>query len=373
MSSAQGTVRSRRGRGLCVAVVAAASPVGAAVTRALVHQMRSGEGVARVVAVDQQRGDVEGAVWRVADAADPLVLRALAGADVVVLPATPADLGSALLADPTQRRAVAVRTAQAVSTAAAAVGARRLVGITSAMAYGALPDNPVPLEEDGPLRAAPDGGLVGDVLEVERVLERAARTHPGLPVAVLRPAALVGPGVDTVVTRHFEAPRLLVLREASTRWQFCHVDDLATAVVTVVTQGLAGSMTVGSPGSLSQEDVERISGMRRVELPSALAVATAERLHRVGALPMPASDLSYVAYPWVVPSTRLLAVGWRPVLDNETCLGVLLEEVRGRHALAARRVNGRDVATVGAAGAAVALIGTAAVWRQARSRSGRRP
>ncbi|MBX9243581.1 nucleoside-diphosphate sugar epimerase, partial [Actinotalea ferrariae] len=32
-----------------------------------------------------------------------------------------------------------------------------------------------------------------------------------------------------------------------------------------------------------------------------------------------------------------------------------------------RQVDGRDVA-LGAAGAAVALLGTAAVWRQARSR-----
>jgi hypothetical protein len=74
-----------------------------------------------------------------------------------------------------------------------------------------------------------------------------------------------------------------------------------------------------------------------------------------------------VVHPWVVGSATLRAAGWTARYDNETCLGVLLAEVRGRRALAARRVDRKDAA-VGAAGAAVAIVGTAAVWRQARSR-----
>ncbi len=169
------------------------------------------------------------------------------------------------------------------------------------------------------------------------------------------------------MTRHFEAPRLLVLRDDRMAWQFCHVDDLASAVALTVAERLEGPLTVGSLGAMNGRTVEQLSGMRRVELPSALAFATAERLHRVGVLPMPAADLSYVVHPWVVGSTRLRAAGWAPVFDNETCLGVLLEQVRGRRALASRRVDRVDAA-VGAAGAAVAVVGTAALWRQARAR-----
>jgi nucleoside-diphosphate-sugar epimerase len=213
----------------------------------------------------------------------------------------------------------------------------------------------------------PDDGLVGDLIEVEQVAASAIRSHPALTVTTVRPAALVGVGVDTVVTRHFEAPRLLTLRDDRMAWQFCHVDDLATAVATCVTAGIAGPVTVGSPGALNQLAVEGVTGMRRIELPSALAFSTAERLHRVGVLPTPASDLSYVVHPWVVGSSRLREAGWVARYDNETCLGVVMKEVRGRSALAARRVGGKDAA-LGAAGAAVAVVGTAAVWRQARAR-----
>jgi hypothetical protein len=138
-------------------------------------------------------------------------------------------------------------------------------------------------------------------------------------------------------------------------------------VATAATAGLDGALTVACEGALLQADVERLSGMRRVELPATLAFGTAERLHRVGVLPAPASELAYVVHPWVVSAHRLREYGWSPTYDNETCLGVLLEQVNGHHALGARRLDRKDAA-LGAAGAAVALVGTAAVLRRRRRR-----
>jgi nucleoside-diphosphate-sugar epimerase len=353
-----------RPRRRTVAVVGAADPLGTAVTEALLA--RQPDAVGRVLALDVERGPA-GATWRVGPVDLPSVADRLRGADVVVLLAAAADLAVALAQPPAERRDRAVRRAQAVATGAAAVGARRLVAVTSAMVLGAAADNPVPLPDDAPIGALPDVGIVGDLLEVEQVLARVPGSHPGVSLTVLRPAALVGPGVDTVVTRHFEAPRLLLVRDALTRWQFCHTADLAEAVVTAALSDLDGALTVGCPGSLDQAEVEQLSGMRCVELPAALALRTAERLHRVGLLPTPASDLAYVLYPWVVSAQRLTEAGWAPVHDNESCLRELLEQVRGHHAVAARRLDRKDAA-LGAAGAAVALVGTAAIVRRRRRR-----
>jgi nucleoside-diphosphate-sugar epimerase len=356
-----------------VAVVGAADVLGSAVAARLVARTRAGAGaeaaVGRVLALDTVRGPAQGVTWRVGPLDDPSLVQRLRGADVVVHLAAPTDLGAALAEPAARRRERVVRTAQATATAAAAVGASRLVSVTSAMVLGAAAGNPVPLPDDAPVAALPDTGVVGDLLEVEQVLDRVPRTHPGVVVTVLRPVTIVGPGLDTIVSRHFEAPRLLVVRDARTCWQFCHVDDLAEAVATAVASGLDGPLTVACDGVLAQADVERLSGMRRVELPAALAFGTAERLHRVGVLPAPATDLAYVVHPWAVSSQRLRERGWSPTYDNETCLGVLLEEVRGHHAVASRRLDRRDAA-LGAAGAAVALVGTAAVVRRRRRRDG---
>ncbi|MFF1905303.1 NAD-dependent epimerase/dehydratase family protein [Kitasatospora sp. NPDC058218] len=349
------------GRPLTVAVTGAAGVLGERVAARLV----ASPGVKKVLAVDDRRGEVPGVQWRVLDVRDPAVAERLAGVDVVVHLAM--DLG--MESDPRARSAYNVRGAQTVLTAAAAAGVHRVVLCTSAMVYGALADNEVPLAEDSELRATEEASLVGDLLEIERLARRAPRAHPGLQVTVLRPAVVVGPGVDTVLTRHFEAPRLLVVAGSRPCWQFCHVDDLAAALEYAALGLVEGEVTVGCDGWLEQEDVERLSGIRRMELPASLALGTAARLHRLGLTPAPAGDLAYTMYPWVVSGSRLHEAGWRPTYTNEQVLAELLAQVSGKHAVAGRRLGGKEAATsLGAAGATVALVGTAALVRRARKR-----
>jgi nucleoside-diphosphate-sugar epimerase len=355
---------TRKKTGATIAVTGAAGVVGTELLRRLVVH----PDVAKVVAIDVRRGAVEGPVWKTADVRDPVVAQRLAGADAVVHLA----VDWSLQTPPAERSALNVRGTQTVVTAAAAAGIPRVVLVTSAAVYGALEDNPTPLAEDAPLQAPPEG-IVADLLEMERVADDARRVHPGLSVTVVRPAALVGPGVDTIVTRHFASPRLLCIKDSAPTWQFCHVEDLAAALAVAALGGVTGAVTVGCDGYLDQQRLEDLSGMKRVEVPATLAYATAERLHRVGVTPAPASELAYVMHPLVVPSTALRAVGWRPDHDNESCLQAVLDEVRGDVSVAGRRLGRREarVAGASAAGATVAVLGAAAFVRAARRARGR--
>jgi hypothetical protein len=188
-----------------------------------------------------------------------------------------------------------------------------------------------------------------------------------MAVTVVRPAALVGDSVDTLVTRHFEAPRLLTVKGCAPRWQFCHVDDLTSALEFTVSGGIDGQFTVGCDGWLEQDEVEQISGLKSIELPARLTFGTAQRLHRLGVTPAPAMDLRYVVYPWVTDGAALRAAGWHPRFGNAEALRVLLGQRQGRYAVAGRRIA-RKEATITAAGATVAVIGTAAIVRRARRR-----
>ena len=228
----------------------------------------------------------------------------LRGVDVVVHLAIDLDLET----DAAARTAYNVRGAQTVLTAAAAAGVHRVVLCTSAMVYGAQPDNPVPLAEDAPLRATEEATGVGDFLEIERLARRAPRAHPAFRHG-LRPAVLVGAGIDTVVTRHFEAPRLLVVKGPPC-WQFCHVDDLAAGLDTRRSGDVDGELAVGCDGWLEQEEVEEISGIRRMELPPR-GLGAAARLHRLGVTPAPATDLRVHDVP-VGGLAALHGAGWRP-------------------------------------------------------------
>ena len=342
-----------------VAVTGAARGIG----RALTVRLAAAPDVRKVIAIDSDRGDITGVTWRVADVRDPALAGRLAGADVVVH----ADYDLAPDSDARPRRAFNVRGAQTVLTAAAAGRVGRVVLVTSAMVYGARPDNPVPLAEDMPLAQDTDSSVAGDLLEIEQLARRSPRANPGMAVTVVRPAALVGDDVDTLVTRHFEAPRLLTVKGCAPRWQFCHVDDLVSALEFTVRGGITGNFAVGCDGWLEQDEVEQISGLKSIELPARLSFGTAQRLHRVGVTPAPAMDLRYVVYPWVVDCAALREVGWRPAFGNEEVLRVLLDQRKGRHALAGRRIA-RKEATITAAAGTVAVIGTAAIVRRARRR-----
>jgi len=348
-----------------VAVTGAASGIGPAVTAWLA----SSRHVKKVIAIDRQRGDIGGVTWRVADVRDPALAGRLNGVDVVVH----ADFDLTPDSDARTRRVFNVRGAQTVLTAAAAGRVGRVILVTSAMVYGARPDNQVPLFEQAPLAADADSSVAGDLLEVEQLARRSPRANPGMAVTVVRPAALVGsaPGaVDTLVTRHFEAPRLLTVKGCAPRWQFCHVDDLCSALEFAVGGGIDGGFAVGCDGWLEPDDVERVSGLKSIELPARLTLGTVQRLHRVGVTPAPAMDLRYVLYPWVVDCAALREAGWRPAFGNEAVLRVLLDQRQGRHAVAGRRIARKEatITAAGAAGATVAVIGTAAIVRRARRR-----
>src|SRR5262249_52082487 len=128
------------------------------------------------------------------------------------------------------------------------------------------------------------------------------------------------------------------------------------------------TLAVGCEGGLEEEDVERIRGLRRIELPASLTFGTAQRLHRMGITPAPVNDLQYLVYPWVVDCQTLRDAGWRPAYDNSAVLQALME-ARAGHRAAGRRLPRKEV-TITPAGAPVAGIGTAPGGRGGRAGGG---
>ena len=271
------------------------------------------------------------------------------------------------------RRERSLRRAQTVITAAAAAGVRharrgdqrhdvrRVGGQPGAAAGGRAAAGRA---GRGPGRR-PDGRRAGR-------WPWPARSTLGSTITVVRPAALVGAGVDTVTTRHFEAPRLLTVRGA----------DAGLAVLPRRRPGLgrrrrrsrrASARSSPSPprAHLTQERASsRSAACATSQLSLGAALGTADRLHRVGVLPAPASDLAFAVLPvggvLADPAGGGLVAGrttTRPAsVSSWTASGATTRS-------AARRVDRKDAA-LGAASAAVALVGTAAIMRRRRRNGG---
>ncbi|OLT27632.1 NAD-dependent dehydratase [Nocardiopsis sp. CNR-923] len=348
-----------------VAVTGAASGVGRLLVQRLTEPIGS-VAAREIVAIDDGFSDLPGVTWRIADVCDPALVSRLDGIDVLVHTADDRSLDT----KPAKRRQHNIRAAQTVLTAAAASGVPRVILVTGTMVYGAAPDNPVPLPEDAPRVSDNSAALTGDLAEIEALAERAHRAHPSLSVTVVRPAPLVGPGLDTLLSRHFSAPRLLTVKGNEQRWQFCHVDDLASALGFCALHGVDGVVTVACEGSLAQEEVEEIAGMKSFEVTANLAFGAIRRLHQAKITPAAEGELKHLVYPCVVDCAALREAGWKPLYDNRDVLTALLESRSGKPALVGRELGAKEVTitAAGAAGAAAAAIGTAAAIRHLRRR-----
>lgn len=249
----------------------------------------------------------------------------------------------------------------------AKVGVRKLVVVSSAAVYGAHPDNELSLAEDAPLRANPDFTSAYQLMLVEQLVEEWADGHPAVIVTVLRPAIMLGPGIEGLMSRHLESPRLPLIRGQSAPLQFVHVDDVAAAVRLAVTTDLPGAFNVAADGWLPMTEVCAILGRRPITFPEATAFEAVRWLWERGLWHIPPGALRYLMYPCVVTADRLQAYGWTPTRSNREILREFVEAHHAHLAIGRLRVRRRGL-YVAALAVAVLLV----VWLGSRPRARRR-
>jgi UDP-glucose 4-epimerase len=181
-----------------------------------------------------------------------------------------------------------------------------VIGLSSATAYGAHPDNPELLTEEHPLRGNDDFAYARDKVRQEALF--GTLRDPGITVKLLRPVVVLGPRVDNYIARYLLNPVLFAVRGHDPLAQFVHEEDVARAAVTLLSKGAPGPYNVGADGRLDLETMARKLGRRIVRLPlgamrAMLAAGWKLRLRSI--TEAPPGMVSYVAYPWLVDSSRL--------------------------------------------------------------------
>lgn len=294
------------------------------------------------------------------DLLDPRLPKMLAGCDALVhFP-----LGSPLRG---AARLAPAEGATALVDAVASAPVARLVMCSTAVVYGAHPDNPVPIGEDAPLRPNADYDDAIRVHAAERVVD-AFRSAAETGVVVLRPAPVVGPHADGFVARLLEAPRFPTIRGYAPPLQVVHEDDVASALAAACSGRIPpGVYNVAPEGAMDRDEVLALAGRRPIELPEAVAFSLADRARRLGLSDAPPGELRFLMHPLVVDAGRLAAAGWRPAFSNREALVAAVEARRQWVWLGRGRLRKADLAT--GAAATVGLIGAIAAVRRARRRS----
>jgi UDP-glucose 4-epimerase len=185
----------------------------------------------------------------------------------------------------------------------------RFMLVSSATAFGAWPDNPVPIPEDWPLRARKDYQYAADKTAVEARIAAFAEEHPQIAVSWIRPAIIGGPSMENYLSRFiFGMPFLAKLDGDDNPLQFVHEDDVVAAADAILLANGRGAYNLGPPDWTYTSEIARESNRRLLTIPLWLAWSSAWLAWtiRLWIHESPASFLYFARHPWVVAPHRLL-------------------------------------------------------------------
>ena len=139
-----------------------------------------------------------------------------------------------------------------VLEAAAEVGIRQVLVTTSAVAYGAFPDNPNPITEDHPVRGVARFSYARDKTESDRIVQLWALQHPDTITTIVRPCIVFGPNVDNYLVRLWtKQPFAVDAGNLDEQIQFVHEDDVVEAVSGLLLGRHAGQFNLAPDGLMT--------------------------------------------------------------------------------------------------------------------------
>lgn len=250
--------------------------------RNLIGLLEEDEGYPRIVALDVRRPRTAGRKTRYyeVDLTHPGVEARIA--EIFVAEGVDTLVHLAFLSSPTVAEAWA-HELESVGTmhvlhACRQVQLSKLVVRSQTLLYGASADNPNHLTESHPLRGVPGSRFFADKIDAEREVLRFAEASPECEVTVLRLAPLLGPTVQSWVTRWLSRRAVPTLLGFDPLVQFLHEMDAVAAFKLALDRHAPGVFNIVGEGVLPISTVIKLAGRLEVPLPGTLMRATASLL-----------------------------------------------------------------------------------------------
>ncbi len=265
--------------------------------------------VDRVIGVDvvPPRGDLGEVRFVRADIRNPVIAKVIAGQDVdTVAHLSILDSAGAGGSRTAMKEHNVIGTMQLLAACQKAPCVERLVVLSSTAVYGSSSRDPAMFTEDMAAKRMPRAGFAKDVLEVEGYVRGFARRRPDVSVTMLRAADVVGPTVDTPLTRYFRLPVVPTVLGFDARLQLLHADDLMDALRQATVLGRHGTVNLAGSGVLMVSQALRRLGRPRVPAPSFALGSVGSVARQAGARVSLSPDLvDYLTFGRGVETTRM--------------------------------------------------------------------
>jgi len=186
--------------------------------------------------------------------------------------------------------------------ACTAAGVRKIVCRSSTAVYGAHPENPAFLGEERALAPTSRTGTVRDLVEIEAFCNGFRSQWPDIALNVLRFPSIVGPAVDTPMTRFLHSHLTPTLMGFDPLMQIIHEADVVEALWHSLCCDAPGVFNVAAEGVLPLSRLMALGGKPLAPPVFHLAAYWGNPL--LGGMGMPVGrlwpiELEYLRYPWV--------------------------------------------------------------------------
>lgn len=286
-----------------------------------------------------------------ADIRNPVIARIVkvSNVDTVVhasLTAHPPCPGSRVL----HKEMNVIGTMQLLAACQRSRSVRKLVIKSTAAVYGSGPGDPAVFTEDMRPTALPETGYARDNAEVDGYVRGFGRRRPDVQITTLRFTNLIGPTVDTVLTRYFALPIVPVTLGFDARLQLLHSEDALAVLQQSVIEDRPGVYNVGADGVIMLSQAIRRAGRLPLPVPRSTMRPVSRVLGIARRVDFGAEQVRYLGYGRVVDTTKLRKdFGYIP---RWTTMQAFDDYVSGRGLLASRagvRPSVDDLATPAAA------------------------
>lgn len=142
---------------------------------------------------------------------------------------------------------------------------RRVVLKSTSEVYGSSPRDPVVFTEDSTSRRPLGEGFPRDSIDIEGYARGLARRRPDISVTILRLANMIGPAMDTALSRYLAGPLVPTVLGRDARLQLLHEQDALAALERATMAGKSGTFNVGGTGVIMMSQAIRRSG--RIPVP----------------------------------------------------------------------------------------------------------
>lgn len=264
-----------------------------------------------------------------ADIRNPFIAKVIRNGNVdTVVHAAAASYARGSGARATQKEFNVMGAIQLFAACQKAPSVRRVVLKSTSDVYGAHPRDPVVFSEECDARKSPGDGFARDSIDIEGYARGLARRRPDIAVTILRLANLIGPAINSPLTRFLARPVVTTVLGRDPRLQLLHEQDALGALEHATLSGKPGTFNIAAPGIIMMSQAIRRAGRIALPVPrSALSVVDSV-VRATRSTELDREQLNYLSYGRVMDTTRMREdLGYSP---KWTTVEAFDDYVRGR-------------------------------------------